>query len=406
MRRARSVQPAYPGLRQLTIPPSLAIMPYWRLSSFYLFYFAALGVLVPFWGLYLKHLGFSAAEIGELMAIPMATKILAPFLWGWLGDRLNQRMRVVRIGAATTVVVFFSVFWLTSYWGIALAMSLFSFFWNAILPQFEVVSLRYLGPRAQRYAQLRLWGSVGFILTVLLLGVGVDTYGVMLVPLALFAIYLGIWLSSLTVTDPSHPPPAGDQVALLSILREPAMRAFLGACFLLQVAHACYYSFYSIYLESAGFSKTSIGWFWSLGVMSEILIFLIMHRLLDRWGARRVLIASLLLATLRWLIIGHFPHSWLLLGFAQLFHAFSFGTFHAAAIHTVHLYFTGNHQGRGQAIYASVSFGAGGAVGSLLSGYLWDGLGASATFYGASVLSLLAAWVVHRWVTDRPRINL
>ena len=43
-------------------------MPYWRLSSFYLFYFAALGALLPYWGPYLKARGFGAAEIGALMA--------------------------------------------------------------------------------------------------------------------------------------------------------------------------------------------------------------------------------------------------------------------------------------------------------------------------------------------------
>ena len=52
-------------------------VPYWRLSGFYLFYFATLGVLVPYWGLYLKSLGFSAAAIGELMAVIMATKLVA-----------------------------------------------------------------------------------------------------------------------------------------------------------------------------------------------------------------------------------------------------------------------------------------------------------------------------------------
>ena len=43
-------------------------MPYWRLSTFYLFFFASLGALLPYWALYLDSLGFSSADIGELMA--------------------------------------------------------------------------------------------------------------------------------------------------------------------------------------------------------------------------------------------------------------------------------------------------------------------------------------------------
>lgn len=372
-------------------------MPYWRLSTFYLCYFGALGILVPYWGLYLKHLGFSAAQIGELMAIPMATKIFAPYLWGWLGDHLGQRMSIVRAGTLLTLIVFLLVFWLTSYWGLALAMALFSFFWNAVLPLFEVVALGYLGNRSARYAQIRAWGSIGFILAVILLGMAVDRFGPSIVPLALFTLYLAIWLSSLTLQDPYQQPHPPSQPSIISVLRHPAILAFFAACFLLQAGHAVYYSFYSIYMEANGYSKTLIGWYWSVGVIAEVIVFLIAHRLLHRLGARQLLIASLLLAALRWIIIGWFPQSLTMLFAAQTLHAFSFGTFHAAAIHLVQRYFTGRHQGRGQAIYAGVSFGAGGAFGSLLAGYLWESAGPSTSFEWASLASLLAAFIVWRW---------
>jgi PPP family 3-phenylpropionic acid transporter len=171
-------------------------MPYWRLSTFYLFYFAALGALVPYWGLYLKQLGFSALEIGQLMAIPMATKFVAPYVWGWLGDHLGHRMAIVRLGSLLTSIVFFAVFWISGFWQLGLAMALFSFFWNAVLPQFEAVTLQYLGNQAARYARVRLWGSVGFIISVLLLGVMVDHGGAQMVLPVLFVIYISIWVSA------------------------------------------------------------------------------------------------------------------------------------------------------------------------------------------------------------------
>ena len=101
-------------------------MPYWRLSSFYLFYFAALGALIPFWTLYLSSLGFNSIQIGQLMAIPTATKIVAPYIWGWLGDHIGKRMAIVRTGSLLAFLTFLLVFWLTDYGGLALAMSLFS----------------------------------------------------------------------------------------------------------------------------------------------------------------------------------------------------------------------------------------------------------------------------------------
>ncbi len=376
-------------------------MPYWRISSFYFFYFGALGVLVPYWGLYLQSLGFSPAQIGQLLAILMGTKIIAPYLWGWLGDHLGHRMRIVRAGALSTVVVFVSIFWLTDYWGVALAMALFSFFWNAILPQFEVVSLHYLGARSSHYARLRVWGSIGFIVTVTLVGVWVDWRSPAVVPLALLLVFIAIWIASLTVADPAPEPHPQEQPPLLTILRRPAVIAFFLVCFLSQISHAVYYAFYSIYLEGHGYSKTLIGQLWSLGVVAEVVIFLLMHRLLHHCNAGCVLTLSLLLATLRWGVIGWFPQSLALLLFAQLLHAFTFGTFHVAAIHLIHRYFVGRHQGRGQALYAGVSFGAGGAVGSLLAGYLWQGVGPRITFELAALVASVAALIAWYWVAKR-----
>jgi PPP family 3-phenylpropionic acid transporter len=378
-------------------------MPYWRLSSFYLFYFAALGTLVPYWGLYLKSIGFDAVAIGSLMAIPMATKFIAPYVWGWLGDHLGHRMLIVRIGSFLTAIIFLAVFWLFGFWELGLAMALFSFFWNAVLPQFEVVTLRYLGDRAQKYARIRVWGSVGFVVAVVILGVVVDRSGPAAILPILLAIYVAIWLSSLLVKDPDPEPHPVAQPSILAVLKLPAVIGFFLACFLLQASHGVYYTFYSIFMEAEGYSKTLIGQLWALGVIAEVLVFLVMHRLLQRWGARKVLLASLLLAAVRWLLIGHFPQSLGIMLLAQTLHAATFGTFHAAAIHLVHRYFTGRHQGRGQALYASLSFGAGGALGSLSSGYLWSSLGPAVTYTISAAIALLAFRVAWGWVSDVPK---
>lgn len=380
-------------------------MPYWRLSSFYFFYFALLGALVPYWGLFLQNRGFDATEIGELMAILMATKVVAPNLWGWLGDHLGHRMRIVRLASLVSLLAFLTMFWAESYWALALAITLYSFFWNASLPQFEVVTFIYLKERAAHYARIRIWGSIGFVVTVMLLGVLVDVQGPEIVLPAVLLVFVGIWLSSLTVSDPDPEPHVADQPSLLSVLRRPTILAFFAAVFLMQVGHGPYYSFYSIHMQDYGYSKTLIGQLWALGVLAEVALFLVMHRMLERWGARRVLLVSLALGAVRWLVIGWLPEYWGALLFAQLLHAATFGTFHASAIHLVHEYFRGRHKGRGQALYSSVSFGAGGAVGALASGYAWAGLGPAVTFTIAACASLLGAVIVWRFIAPEAKVH-
>ena len=169
-----------------------ASLPYWRLSGFYFFYFALLGGTAPFLALYFDHLGFSAARIGELIAIPMLMRCVAPNLWGWLGDHTGQRLLIVRFGALCTLACFAGIFLDKSYAWLALIMATHAFFWHAVLPQFEVITLAHLREQAARYSQIRLWGSIGFIVAVVGLGLLFEWLSLDAYPAALVVIMAGI----------------------------------------------------------------------------------------------------------------------------------------------------------------------------------------------------------------------
>ena len=372
--------------------------PYWRLSGFYFFYFASLGVLVPYWGLYLQWQGFSAQEIGELTAIFLGTRIIAPNIWGWIADHHGHRMRIVRAASIAGTIAFSAILINNSYAWIASVMLVFSIFWNATLPQFEANTLQHLGEQSHHYSKIRLWGSIGFILSVSVLGILFEKISIELMPTALIITMTGIWLMSLTVPESASRHLSIDHQPLRDILKQPPTLAFFAICFLILLSHGPYYTFYSIYLEEHGYSRTLIGQLWALGVIAEVVIFLFMHRFLPHFGLRFVLILSLILSTLRWLLIGFFPDILPILLFAQLLHAASFGTFHAAAIAWVHQHFVGKNQARGQALYSSVGFGAGGVLGSLLSGYLWVSPGPTATFFMAAMTTLVASLIALRWL--------
>ena len=378
-----------------------AAVPYWRLSSFYFFYFGALGTLLPYWAVLLNDRGFSAVEIGELMALLMGTKIVAPNVWSWVADRTGLHMPIIRAAALLTVVAFIGVFFVEGFWAMAAVMALFSFFWNAALPQFEVVTLNHLGEVHHRYGIVRLWGSVGFIVAVLAVGVLLDGYGSGVLPWAVTALFLGIWLSSLATPDGRASASHEDHGSLWSVLRGPQVLALFAVVFLLQVSHGPYYTFYTLYLEDHDYSGGVIGSFWALGVAAEIGVFLVMGRWLGRFGPYPLTLIALALTALRWLVIAWFPGSFELMLFAQLLHAASFGIGHAVAIHWVHQYFRRPHQAHGQALYNSLSFGAGGALGNLFSGYCWDAFGPGWTYTLAAGVALAALGIA--WLGLRER---
>lgn len=371
-------------------------MPYWRLSGFYFFYFASLGALLPYWGLYLESLGYDATAIGNMMAIIMATKIVSPNVWGWIADHTGKRMAIVRLGSLCAVLAFTGVFYQDGYVWLLLVMLVFSFFWNAALPQFEATTFHHLGDHVHRYSSIRLWGSIGFIATVWGLGGVLEGQGIVFLPWILVVLFGAIWVNSLLVPEEVAGHLPLDHEPLRNILTRPRVAGLLLVCFLMQASHGPYYTFYSIYMKDTGYTLGMIGGLWALGVVAEVGMFLLMHRLVPRFGLRKLLLASLVLAVLRWLLIGLYPEQGGIMLFAQVLHAATFGIYHAAAIQLIHVYFRGRHQGKGQALYSSLSFGAGGALGSFYSGYVFAYLGPSAMFLVAAVFSLVALLVAWR----------
>ncbi|MDI3324990.1 MFS transporter [Pontibacterium granulatum] len=376
-------------------------LPYVRLSGFYFFYFALLGALVPYWSLYLKSYGFGAETIGILMGLLHGTRIVAPNIWGWLADRTGQRLRIVQMGSLVTCLVFVLIFWQEDALGIGLVMLGFSFFWNAVLPQFEVITLGHLGEERDRYSRIRLWGSIGFIAAVLLVGWLFDWVSVRWLPAIMLAIMVMIWLNALFVPVPEQEAVQRDNGdGFITLLLRPQVVAFFAICFLVQFSHGVYYTFYSVLMESVGYARREIGILWSIGVVAEVVIFVFMHSLIQRFGLRIIMIVSLMLCVLRWLMIGIWPDHLVLMLAAQTLHAATFGTLHAVGIALVHHYFNDRTHGQGQALFSSFGFGAGGALGAVVSGFLWEEIGSTSTFAISAFAAAIA--IVLAWVWIRP----
>lgn len=351
--------------------------------------------MTPYWGLYLKSLGYSSQDVGIISAIVLGTRIIAPNFWGWLADKSQQRLRIIRAGSACAAIIFAGVFISNKYSWLVLVVSLYTFFWHAVLPQFEVITLSYLQHQHHKYGRIRLWGSIGFIAAVVGLGWLFDWLTVSCLPIAIFTFLTLIWLSSISLKTNLQDKHAGQSKDFLRYLLHPAMLSFLAASFLLQLSHGIYYTFYSLYLtENYGYSSTATGLLWALGVLAEVIIFLVMPKIMRRFSVRDLLLISFAIASVRWLLVGYCAEwLWVLL-FAQLLHAFTFGTAHAAAIELVRTWFKAGNQGQGQALYSSLSYGAGGATGALVGAFLWDH-SASQTFLIASIsvfIGFLIAW--------------
>jgi PPP family 3-phenylpropionic acid transporter len=373
-------------------------VPYLRLSGFYFFYFATLGAFIPYWGLHLKNAGFNPQQIGELSALLSATRIIAPNLSGWLADRTGKSLSIIRFCCFFSAIFFCGFIFQLNYAGLTAITVGFGLFWNAALPQFEAVTLYHLKAQTHRYSQIRLWGSVGFIAAVLGMGRFLDLQPITYLPVIVAILLAANWLIAMFVPEAGFEKSDRNRRGIGQIIGKPEVLAFLLVNLLLQIAHAPYYVFYSLYLKQHQYSATLTGGLWALGVAAEIVLFIYMARLLKQFSLRGILLCSIALGIIRWLLIADCVDNLASLVFAQLLHAATFGGVHVTAIHLVHRYFGNQHQGQGQALLGSISYGLGGMLGSLYSGQLWQTEGGGLIYTLSAFCCGLALLIAFIWV--------
>lgn len=357
--------------------------PYRRLAGLYFAYFAFVGAFSPYFPLYLQALGQAAWQIGFLFAVMQLARVVAPYFWGWLADRSGWRARLLQGTLAAALAAYCGLFGVDRFAGLLAVLVLFSFFSSATMPLVEAITLAALRDRLERYGGIRLWGSLGFIFAVLGAGWLLDRVQIESLRWLLLAPLAATLAFAIGLRDAPSAGPAPRE-AVAPLLRRPEVAVLLAANVLMNVAHGPLYAFYSIHLAAAGYDKAAIGVLWSLGVVAEVVVFLLAPRWMTRFSATDVLLASFALAVLRFAAIGWGVGSPSVLVAAQLLHAATFGSCHLASIALISRWFTGTRQVRGQALYASLAFGLGGFAGAAASGLAWEAWGAAWTFTAAS----------------------
>jgi PPP family 3-phenylpropionic acid transporter len=367
---------------------------YWRLSRFYFFYYFFVGLFVPYWGLYLQSKSFTAFQIGILLSLFQISRIFAPNFWGWLADHTNKRARWIRLASFIGCLGYIGIFWADSFFLIFLVMMSMSLFTSSTIPLAESLTLSHIASTNGSYSNIRLWGSVGFIIASFFLGILIDRYSVTILVWALLFTQLIILLLSFSIPDKKFELIGDTKRSIFNILKKPEVISLLIGCALMVSSHGLLYNFYSIFLKEQGYSSSLIGILWSIGVIFEIFIFILMPKILSKFNLKEVLLISLFLAVIRFFLIGNYVDILWVLILAQILHAATFGSFHVASVELVSVHFNREHHSRGQSIYNSITYGLGGTIGGLGGGLMIDQYGAASTFMLSSILPLIGFIVI------------
>ncbi len=378
---------------------------YFNLSRFYFIYYFFVGLFVPYWGLYLTFKSFTPIEIGFLLSFFQLSRIFAPNLWGWIADHTEKRSLWIRLTAFIGFVGFMGIFWADSFIEIFVIMMAMSVFTSSTLPLAESLTLSHLASTNGHYSKIRAWGSFGFIMAALSFGFILDSLGMHYLLIVLCITQFLIFIFSYGVPEKPYHRKKLTQNSFIKILKKPEVFSLLLACALMVTSHGLLYNFYSIYMNDQGYSNSIIGFLWALGVICEIFIFFLMPKITRYLNFKQILLISLFIAVVRFYLIGSFADNLLIILIAQMMHAFTFGSFHVASIEMIHQFFSGKNHAKGQALYNSITYGVGGALGGLGGGYVIQMYSASTAFTLSALFPLIGFFIALVGIKSRFSIS-
>lgn len=364
------------------------------IAAGYFAYFGAVGVFQPFFPVHLAALGLSALDIGLVLAVWSALRVVTPLGVAWLADAQTDRRFVLGALALGGVLAAAALVPAASLPAIIAAVAALSVCLNGLMPVYDSHTLLRLGARSDLYGRLRLWGSIGYIASSVGVGFLSARLGAGAIPASLVGF---VTLTAVAVLALPPAPRVGERGPNLrefaAALRRRPLVLLLLVCFLHLAGFGGYYGFYSLYLARQGYGPAMIGLFWAAGVVAEIALFIAAPGLVRRFDAVRLLKIALAASVVRWLVVAAFPGVVALMLAAQLLHLAGFALFHAVTVQLGPTLMPPGTAARAQALVSSLGWGAGGMAGSLIAGELWENVGPRAVFAGGAVLAL-AAWLV------------
>ncbi|CAI0988263.1 Probable 3-phenylpropionic acid transporter [Serratia marcescens] len=344
------------------------------LALSYFTYFFSYGIFLPFWGVWLKGEGIAPETIGMLLGAGLVARFLGSLLIAPRVKDPSHLVSALRLLALLTLA--FAVgFCFGNGWGwLMLVIAGFNLFFSPLVPLTDALAATWQKQIRMDYGRVRLWGSLAFVIGSALTGQLVAVWGHNAILYSLIfsvlAMLLGMLLKPSVMPQGEARTHGGAERSLWALLKEGPVWRFLLCVTLLQGAHAGYYSFGSIYWQEAGYSASTIGYLWSLGVVAEVIIFASSNVLFRRWNARNLLLLSACCGVLRWSLMAYSTElGWLLL--IQVLHCGTFTVCHLAAMR-----FIAARQGqeviRLQAVYSALAMGGGIAVMTVIAGFLFE----------------------------------
>lgn len=377
------------------------ISPALGLRLLFVLVFIWVGAQGNYLSIWLDDVGWSKTSIGWLGGIHLGSLVVLPLVWGHLVDRSGRPVRMLRVLSLGAAIGFVPFVLTTALWPLLAAMLAHAVFRVGTIPTLDALTLTHVETHGGDYGRVRIFGSWGFIAGGFLMGLLVDATSRAAVPIFLVAVLfvtVGVALAM-----PERPQPPAERRPLAATVRRllarSDLRRFYLVTFAYRVAAQGLYYFLPLHILDLGVSDAVLPVYWTLGVLSEIVLIRNAPRLFGARDPRRVLATTVACAAIQNLAIALITEPYLMLPFMVL-HGMAFGIWYYTSVTWLGARVEASERATAQALFAAVGFGLGGSVSAIAAGYLFEAGRGPLLFAvaaaGALLVSGLALLVLER----------
>ena len=373
-----------------------------RLPIWYLLVYALTsgfgGVYNTFLGVYLKDIGCTGAQIGQLLAATAVVALLSQPFWGLVGDRarsVNGLFRLLLSVSAVAVAVFplsRSYAWLLG------MMALFSFFSSSTYFLQDVITLQNIERTQHKYGTIRLGATIGFAVAATVAGAFADRGIAWLFPIA-GGIYALAALASLGIPNVSGHQPKGPKMPVSVLLKNRDLVLLAVFVFFLNLGFSYFSGFFSIHYQALGADGALIGLTWTMSTLLEIPFLIFADRIVRRLGTKPTVLLAGVVMGARWLLVGTVTDVHAMLA-VNLLHGLTLIVVIYCMATFINREVPMELKSTAQGFFSLIAMGVPRIVASFLGGYANDAFGIPAVFlfFGALTLaSVLAFGAVLLW---------
>lgn len=366
--------------------------------------FVAFGLVIaaffPFLALYLDDRGLSKSQIGLLISVMALARALANPVWGHLSDTTIGRLTALRIGTAITIVTALGLNGVDGFAAITALFFVQSIGMIATGPNLDAIALVHLGSeRMSDYGHIRSWESLSYAAGCLAFGAVLEAAGARWAMPLYAAASVGVfaWSWTLRRDRPVRLEEGHGRLGSVGAVFRAAPRfwGFLVAVLLVWTGFNAAWNFLALKIEQGGGGPFLVGVGTALGGLVEVLVMRSSPRLQRRIGLRHLYMAGCLTYAVGFLLWGVIDDP-TIVSVLTVLEGVGFSLLFTTAVVIVGRLLPSNLYSTGNAIGAMVGFGIGPILGAGLGGLVYDAVGATALYLGASALAVAgaaAAWV-------------